>query len=156
VTTRHCLRSLHGIEARRGGGRVQVESSHADGLRSSRSSEPVRTPFVDLDTASEVGTPLSDTLTRRRRHASARPEQAYAGLSKTWSGFLRDWDRTLRVGNYPESTGYDSLRAADQLAGEEDRPRHSARGHQEGPGHLQGLRTSLSFSGRPRRAGSQH
>jgi site-specific recombinase XerD len=38
------------------------------------------------------------------------------GLSKTWSGFLRDWDRSLRAGNYPETTRYNYLLAAAQLA----------------------------------------
>ncbi|MEV1081034.1 phage integrase N-terminal SAM-like domain-containing protein [Streptomyces sp. NPDC050211] len=38
-----------------------------------------------------------------------------AGLSKTWSGFLRDWDRALRSGNYPETTRYNYLLAAAQL-----------------------------------------
>ena len=27
-----------------------------------------------------------------------------SGLSTTWTGLLRDWDRTLRAGNYPETT----------------------------------------------------
>ncbi|MET9225563.1 tyrosine-type recombinase/integrase [Lentzea sp. NPDC003310] len=40
-----------------------------------------------------------------------------AGLSRTWAGFLRDWDRTLRAGNYPETTRYNYLLAASQLAG---------------------------------------
>ncbi|GAB3008180.1 hypothetical protein GCM10023080_087450 [Streptomyces pseudoechinosporeus] len=39
-----------------------------------------------------------------------------AGLSTTWSGFLRDWDRSLRSGNYPETTRYNYLLAAAQLA----------------------------------------
>src|SRR4051794_21720723 len=38
-----------------------------------------------------------------------------AGLSTTWAGFLRDWDRTLRAGNYPETTRYNYLLAAGQL-----------------------------------------
>jgi integrase/recombinase XerC len=38
------------------------------------------------------------------------------GLSKTWSGSLRDWDRSLRAGNYPETTRYNYLLAAAQLA----------------------------------------
>src|SRR5258708_39894705 len=28
------------------------------------------------------------------------------GVSRGWSGYLRDWDRTLRSGNYPETTRY--------------------------------------------------
>src|SRR3954463_8415613 len=38
------------------------------------------------------------------------------GLARDWSGFLRDWDRTLRSGNYPETTRYNYLLAAAQLA----------------------------------------
>ncbi|MEV0742205.1 phage integrase N-terminal SAM-like domain-containing protein [Streptomyces sp. NPDC050549] len=38
-----------------------------------------------------------------------------AGLSKTWWGFLRDWNRSLRSGNYPETTRYNYLLAAAQL-----------------------------------------
>jgi integrase len=36
-------------------------------------------------------------------------------LSTTWSGFLRDWDRSLRAGNDPETTRYNYLLAAAQL-----------------------------------------
>ena len=39
-----------------------------------------------------------------------------SGLSKIWSGYLRDWDRSLRSGNYPETTRYNYLLAASQLA----------------------------------------
>ena len=38
------------------------------------------------------------------------------GLSKTWAGYLRDWDRALRSGDYPETTRYNYLLAASQLA----------------------------------------
>jgi integrase/recombinase XerC len=38
------------------------------------------------------------------------------GLSRTWAGFLRDWGRSLRSGNYPETTRYNYLLAAAQLA----------------------------------------
>jgi integrase/recombinase XerC len=38
------------------------------------------------------------------------------GLSRTWAGYLRDWDRSLRSGNYPETTRYNYLLAAAQLA----------------------------------------
>ncbi len=38
------------------------------------------------------------------------------GLSSTWAGFLRDWDRSLRARNYPETTRYNYLLAAVQLA----------------------------------------
>jgi hypothetical protein len=37
------------------------------------------------------------------------------GLSQTWSGCLRDWDRSLRSGNYPQATRYNYLLAAAQL-----------------------------------------
>ncbi|WP_233584025.1 hypothetical protein [Micromonospora sp. CV4] len=39
-----------------------------------------------------------------------------ADLSSTWAGYLRDWDRMLRAGNYPETTRYNYLLAAGQLA----------------------------------------
>ncbi len=32
-------------------------------------------------------------------------DKLVAGLSRGWSGYLRDWDRTLRAGNYPETPG---------------------------------------------------
>jgi integrase/recombinase XerC len=38
------------------------------------------------------------------------------GLSRTWAGYLRDWDRSLRSGNYPETTRYNYLFAAAQAA----------------------------------------
>jgi integrase/recombinase XerC len=38
------------------------------------------------------------------------------GLAQDWSGFLRDWDRSLRAGNYPATTRYNYLLAAAQLA----------------------------------------
>ena len=37
------------------------------------------------------------------------------GLSRTWAGYVRDWDRSLRSGNYPETTRYNYLLAAAQL-----------------------------------------
>ncbi len=37
------------------------------------------------------------------------------GLSRTWAGFLRDWDRSLRAANHPETTRYKYLLAAAQL-----------------------------------------
>ena len=42
-------------------------------------------------------------------------DKLVAGLSRGWSGYLRDWDRTLRAGNYPETTRYNYLLAAAQL-----------------------------------------
>ncbi|PSL52459.1 site-specific recombinase XerD [Saccharothrix carnea] len=38
------------------------------------------------------------------------------GLSKTWAGYLRDWDRTLRSAGHPETTRYNYLLAAAQFA----------------------------------------
>ncbi len=38
------------------------------------------------------------------------------GLSRTWTALLGDWDRSLRAGNYPETTRYIYLLAAGQLA----------------------------------------
>jgi integrase/recombinase XerC len=38
-----------------------------------------------------------------------------SGLGLSWVSFLRDWDRTLRAGNYPETTRYNYLLAAAQL-----------------------------------------
>jgi site-specific recombinase XerD len=39
------------------------------------------------------------------------------GVSRTWAGLLRDWDRSLRAGNYPATTRYNYLLAAAQLGG---------------------------------------
>ncbi|GAA4718797.1 phage integrase N-terminal SAM-like domain-containing protein [Phytohabitans rumicis] len=36
-------------------------------------------------------------------------------LSPVWAGFLGDWDRTLRAGNYPATTRCNYLLAAAQL-----------------------------------------
>ena len=38
------------------------------------------------------------------------------GLSRTWTALLGDWDRSLRAGNYPETTRYIYVLAAGQLA----------------------------------------
>jgi integrase/recombinase XerC len=38
-----------------------------------------------------------------------------AGVSRTWAGYLRDWDRTLRAANHPATTRYNYLLAAAQL-----------------------------------------
>jgi integrase/recombinase XerC len=43
-------------------------------------------------------------------------EKMTSGLARNWARFLRDWDRTLRSGNYPETTRYNYLLAAAQLA----------------------------------------
>ncbi|MFD2414999.1 tyrosine-type recombinase/integrase [Amycolatopsis pigmentata] len=46
----------------------------------------------------------------------AELERMAVGLPKAWAGFLRDWDRTLRAGNYPQTTRYNYLLAVAQLA----------------------------------------
>jgi site-specific recombinase XerD len=38
------------------------------------------------------------------------------GLGGDWPGFLRDWDRSLRAANHPETTRYNYLLAAAQFA----------------------------------------
>jgi integrase/recombinase XerC len=38
-------------------------------------------------------------------------------LAPAWAGFLVDWDRSLRSGNYPQTTRYNYLLAAAQLGG---------------------------------------
>jgi integrase/recombinase XerC len=37
------------------------------------------------------------------------------GLSRTWAGYLRDWERSLRSANHPETTRYNYVLAAAQL-----------------------------------------
>ena len=34
------------------------------------------------------------------------------GLSTTWAGYLRDWDRSMRSANHPETTRYNYVLAA--------------------------------------------
>lgn len=43
-------------------------------------------------------------------------DRLLTGVGSVWAGFLRDWDRTLRAGNYPETTRYNYVLAATQLA----------------------------------------
>lgn len=43
-------------------------------------------------------------------------DKLLGGLSTTWAGYLRDWDRGLRSANHPETTRYNYLLAAGQLA----------------------------------------
>jgi integrase/recombinase XerC len=37
------------------------------------------------------------------------------GLPQAWATFLADWDRSLRSGNYPNTTRYNYLLAVAQL-----------------------------------------
>ncbi|MDQ0772759.1 hypothetical protein QF026_001225 [Streptomyces aurantiacus] len=47
--------------------------------------------------------PLIGTFTRRLAKMPLLDlNTSTAGLSKTWAGFLRDWDRSLRAGNFDE------------------------------------------------------
>jgi integrase/recombinase XerC len=60
---------------------------------------------------------LIDTLTRRTSTMSLLDlDKITTGLSTTWAALLWDWDRSLRAGNYPETTRYIYLLAAGQLA----------------------------------------
>ncbi|XVV05946.1 tyrosine-type recombinase/integrase [Actinosynnema sp. CA-248983] len=45
------------------------------------------------------------------------PERLAQGLPSLWAGFMRDWDRSLRSRNHPETTRYNYLLAVSQLAG---------------------------------------
>jgi integrase/recombinase XerC len=46
----------------------------------------------------------------------AEVAQLCAKLPTVWASFLRDWDRTLRAGNYPVTTRYNYLLAVAQFA----------------------------------------
>src|SRR5690348_13611813 len=61
-------------------------------------------------------TPLLDHKTWAGCHGTTGSSKLTGGLSRTWAGFLRDWDRSLRSGNYPETTRYNYLLAGAQLA----------------------------------------
>jgi integrase/recombinase XerC len=61
--------------------------------------------------------PLLDPLTRQVLMIM-KPldlDKITNGVSPVWAGFLRDWDRSLRAGNYPATTRYNYLLAAAQL-----------------------------------------
>ena len=52
--------------------------------------------------------PLIGAFTRRpEKIPLVGLEKMPAGLSKAWSCYVRDWARSLRAGNYPETTRYD-------------------------------------------------
>ncbi|GAA1422545.1 tyrosine-type recombinase/integrase [Catellatospora coxensis] len=42
--------------------------------------------------------------------------KVFEGLPRTWAGFLQDWDRTMRSRNHPDTTRYNYVLAAAQLA----------------------------------------
>ncbi len=60
-------------------------------------------------------TPLLGSLTRQVCLPLLDLQKLTPGLSATWDAYLRDWDRSLRTGNYPETTRYNYLLAAAQL-----------------------------------------
>jgi site-specific recombinase XerD len=53
--------------------------------------------------------------TRKGKNGSVL-ERVAGGAPSGWVSFLADWDRSLRSGNYPETTRYNYLLAAAQLA----------------------------------------
>jgi integrase/recombinase XerC len=61
--------------------------------------------------------PLLDPLTRQDLTIMKQLDldKITDGASSTWAGFLRDWDRSLRAGNYPATTRHNYLLAAAQL-----------------------------------------
>jgi integrase/recombinase XerC len=73
-----------------------------------------------------VSTPLGDPLTRAvataagdslTREPTLKIENLLTGVrSEAWALLLRDWDRSLRSGNHPETTRYNYVLAAAQLA----------------------------------------
>jgi site-specific recombinase XerD len=42
--------------------------------------------------------------------------KVFEGLPRVWAGFLQDWDRTMRARNHPDTTRYNYVLAAAQLA----------------------------------------
>src|SRR5687767_6163437 len=61
--------------------------------------------------------PLMDPLTRQGAMIMQTVDLAKItdGLRPAWAGYLRDWDRSLRAGNYPATTRYNCLLAAARL-----------------------------------------
>jgi integrase/recombinase XerC len=53
---------------------------------------------------------------RERHPVTVDIESMTAGLSVEWTGFLRDWHRSLRSANHPATTRYNYVLAAAQLA----------------------------------------
>ncbi len=68
-----------------------------------------------MDPLTRVGsTVVSDSLTRER---TLKIENLLRGVqSEAWAVLLRDWDRSLRAGNHPETTRYNYVLAVSQLA----------------------------------------
>jgi integrase/recombinase XerC len=57
---------------------------------------------------------VSDPLTRER---ALKIESLLASVQAVaWALLLRDWDRSLRAGNHPETTRYNYVLAVSQLA----------------------------------------
>ena len=59
-------------------------------------------------------TPLLDSLTRAGSHDTSRSSEADIWAVPDVGRLLRDWDRSLRSGNYPHTTRYNYLLAAAQ------------------------------------------
>jgi site-specific recombinase XerD len=86
-----------------------------------------------------------------------------AGIDPNWVSFLRDWDRTLRAGNYPETTRYNYLLAATQLAryltegsGERDAAEAAASPAAVDKGHVEEFQTWMIHSRSPATALNKH
>lgn len=86
-----------------------------------------------------------------------------AGIDPTWVSFLRDWDRTLRAGNYPETTRYNYLLAAAQLAryltgrtGERDAAEAAVSPTAVDKGHVEEFQTWMIDSRSPATALNKH
>jgi len=68
-------------------------------------SASLRDPLTRADAV-----PGSDSLTREM---ALKIDNLLAGVqSQAWAVLLRDWDRSLRAGNHPETTRYNYVLAA--------------------------------------------
>ena len=68
-------------------------------------------PSKDTDT---IAIEFEGTATRED---ALKIDNLLAGVqSQAWAVLLRDWDRSLRAGNHPETTRYNYVLAASQLA----------------------------------------
>jgi hypothetical protein len=73
-----------------------------------------------------------------------------AGRSPTWSGYLRDWDRTLRAANHPETTRYLPAGAHWQADAPVDHQQQLLKQRAEPGGASAPGSASPSLNGRPR------
>jgi site-specific recombinase XerD len=73
----------------------------------------VSTPLCDPLTRATAAS-VSDSLTLER---ALKIENLLGSVrSETWAVLLRDWERSLRAANHPETTRYNYVLAASQLA----------------------------------------